>query len=41
MLDYKKVTLGSIVLIALGIGIYYTTKKTKEKDEKLDEETKQ
>jgi len=42
MLDYKKITLGSIVAIALGLGIYYTTtmSKKKEKDEKLDKETK-
>jgi len=43
MIDYKKITLCSIVVIALGIGIYYTSmsKKPIEKDENLDEETKQ
>lgn len=43
MVDYNKITLGSIIVIALGIGIYYTSmsNKTRDKDKILDEETKQ
>lgn len=37
MLDTKQMTIGTLLFVTIGIGLYYITKETTQKEEKKEE----